>query len=91
MDYDVVIANGVLVGAEGETRADVAIRGETIAAVGPGLAASSRRRRRDHRRDGPPRSSRAGSTCTSTSSFPSAARSRATTGTPAPARRPAAA
>jgi len=37
MDYDVVIANGVLVTAEGESRADVAIRGETIAAVGPGL------------------------------------------------------
>ena len=44
MDYDVVITNGVLVGAEGETRADVAIRGETIAAVGPGLAAVEPRR-----------------------------------------------
>ena len=53
MDYDVVIANGIVVGAEGEARADVAIRGETIAAVGPGLAAAGRRRRRDHRRDGP--------------------------------------
>jgi dihydropyrimidinase len=42
MDYDVVIANGNVVGAEGERRADVAIRGETIAAVGPGLAASAR-------------------------------------------------
>ncbi len=42
MDYDVIIANGVLISAEGETRADVAIRGETIAAVGPGLAASGR-------------------------------------------------
>ncbi len=42
MDYDVVITNGVLLSAEGETRADVAIRGEKIAAVGPGLAAESR-------------------------------------------------
>jgi dihydropyrimidinase len=39
MDFDVVIANGVLLGENGETKADVAIRGETIAAVGPGLAA----------------------------------------------------
>ncbi len=38
MDYDVVIANGILLGPEGESRADVAIRGETIAAIGPGLA-----------------------------------------------------
>ncbi len=42
MEYDVVITNGVLLSAEGETRADVAIRGETIAAVGPGLAAGIR-------------------------------------------------
>lgn len=41
MDYDVVIAGGIVVGAEGEMRADVAIRGEQIAAVGPGLAASA--------------------------------------------------
>jgi dihydropyrimidinase len=41
MDYDVVITNGVVVDAEGQTRADVAVRGETIAAVGPGLAAKS--------------------------------------------------
>ena len=54
MDYDVVIANGTLLSAEGETRADVAIRGETIAAVGPGLAAQARCRHRGHRCDGPP-------------------------------------
>lgn len=42
MNYDVVITNGVLVGAEGETRADVAIRGEMIAAIGPGLASTGR-------------------------------------------------
>lgn len=41
MSYDVVIADGLVVSAEGEIRADVAIRGETIAAVGPGLAASA--------------------------------------------------
>jgi dihydropyrimidinase len=41
MDYDLVITNGLLLGAEGETRADIAIRGETIAAVGPGLAAKA--------------------------------------------------
>ncbi len=40
MDYDVIITNGVILGAEGESRGDVAIRGETIAAVGPGLAAA---------------------------------------------------
>src|SRR4029077_15322432 len=42
MDYDVVITNGVLLGSEGETRADVAIRGEQIVAVGPGLATAGR-------------------------------------------------
>src|SRR4051812_17154305 len=36
MDYDVIITNGLILGAEGEQRGDVAIRGETIAAVGPG-------------------------------------------------------
>jgi len=41
MDYDIVIANGTVVSASGEARADVAIRGETIAAVGPGLAATA--------------------------------------------------
>ncbi len=44
MEYDVVIANGTVVTAEGATSADVAIRGETIAAVGPGLAAQAGRR-----------------------------------------------
>jgi dihydropyrimidinase len=39
MDYDVIIANGTLLSADGETRADVAFLGETIAAVGSGLAA----------------------------------------------------
>ena len=38
MDYDIVIANGTLVSAHGESHADVAIRGERIAAVGQGLA-----------------------------------------------------
>jgi len=41
MDYDFVITNGLLLSAEGETRGDVAIRGETIAAVGVGLAATA--------------------------------------------------
>ncbi len=43
MNYDVVITNGIVVSAEGQTRADVAISGERIAAVGPGLAASAPR------------------------------------------------
>src|SRR4051812_35619134 len=38
MDYDVIIASGMILGADGERAGDVAIRGETIAAVGPGLA-----------------------------------------------------
>ncbi len=38
MDYDIVIANGTVVSADGESQADVAIRGEKIAAVGAGLA-----------------------------------------------------
>ncbi len=37
MEYDIVIANGTVVSSDGESRADVAIRGEKIAAVGPGL------------------------------------------------------
>ena len=49
MDYDIVIANGTVVTAYGETRADVAIRGETIAAVGPGLGRGCRHRDRDPR------------------------------------------
>ena len=35
MDFDVIIANGLILSEEGETRADVGIRGETIASVGP--------------------------------------------------------
>ncbi len=43
MDYDLIITNGILLGDEGETQGyDVAIRGETIAAVGPGLADTAR-------------------------------------------------
>jgi dihydropyrimidinase len=42
MDHDILIANGLVISADGERKADVAIHGETIAAVGPGLAAASR-------------------------------------------------
>lgn len=38
MAYDLIIANGTVVSAEGPQTADVAVRGERIAAVGPGLA-----------------------------------------------------
>src|SRR5215468_8136229 len=38
MRYDTVIVNGLVVSGERETRADVAISGGTIAAVGPDLA-----------------------------------------------------
>src|SRR5438067_9259128 len=38
MAYDTIIANGTVVSAEGQEQADVAIRGEQIAAVGKGLA-----------------------------------------------------
>jgi dihydropyrimidinase len=41
MDYDVIITNGMILGAEGGRGGDVAIRGETIAAIGPGLAAEA--------------------------------------------------
>lgn len=41
MSADIVIANGVVVSADGEVPADVLIQGETIAAVGPGLAATA--------------------------------------------------
>ena len=41
MDYDVIITNGVIVGEGGEQTGDIAIRGETIAALGPGLAGSA--------------------------------------------------
>jgi dihydropyrimidinase len=36
-DHDLVIRGGLLVGAEGEVRADVAVQGERIASVGVGL------------------------------------------------------
>jgi dihydropyrimidinase len=36
--YDLIIANGTVVSTEGTQKADVAVRGERIAAVGPGLA-----------------------------------------------------
>jgi dihydropyrimidinase len=38
MAYDLIIANGTIVSATGQEKADVAIRGERIAAVGKGLA-----------------------------------------------------
>ena len=38
MNYDLVIANARVVGPAGTTTTDVAVTGETIAAVGPGLA-----------------------------------------------------
>jgi dihydropyrimidinase len=38
MAYDSIIANGTLVSADGQEQADVAIRGEKIAAIGKGLA-----------------------------------------------------
>jgi dihydropyrimidinase len=39
MNYDLVIANATVIGPDGPRAADVAVQGETIAAVGPGLAA----------------------------------------------------
>jgi dihydropyrimidinase len=38
MAYDTIIANGTVVSADGQEKADVAIKGEKIAAVGKGLA-----------------------------------------------------
>src|SRR5438093_6945108 len=38
MAYDTIIANGTVISAEGQEQADIAIRGEKIAAVGKGLA-----------------------------------------------------
>lgn len=38
MSYDTIIANGTVLSAEGTEKADVAIQGERIAAVGKGLA-----------------------------------------------------
>lgn len=43
MAYDLVIAGGTVVSPAGLERADVAVRGERIAAVGPNLAADSDR------------------------------------------------
>ncbi len=40
MAYDLIIANGTVVSPEGTTKADVAVRGEQIVAVAPGLAAT---------------------------------------------------
>jgi dihydropyrimidinase len=41
MQYDIIIANGTVISAEGQEQADVAIRGEKVAAVGKGLARSA--------------------------------------------------
>jgi dihydropyrimidinase len=41
MPYDTIIANGTVVSADGQEQADVALRGEKIAAVGKGLARSA--------------------------------------------------
>lgn len=38
MAYDLIIANGTVVSADGQQQADLAVRGERIAAVGKGLA-----------------------------------------------------
>ena len=38
MAYDLIIANGTIISATGQEVADVAIRGERIAAIGKGLA-----------------------------------------------------
>src|SRR5207253_9808275 len=37
--YDLIIANGTVVSADGTQKADVAVTGERVAAVSPGLAA----------------------------------------------------
>ena len=42
MAYDLIIANGTVVGASGTQRADVAVRGERIAAVGTDLGDAKR-------------------------------------------------
>lgn len=42
MAYDTIIANGTVLSAEGQQQADVAIQGERIAAVSPGLAKDAR-------------------------------------------------
>src|SRR4051812_12985899 len=38
MAYDLIIANGTVVTADGQEHADIAIRGEKVATVGKGLA-----------------------------------------------------
>jgi dihydropyrimidinase len=40
MEYDVIISNGTVVGADAEIRADIAIKGEKIAAIGAGLVSA---------------------------------------------------
>jgi dihydropyrimidinase len=42
MGYDLVISNATVIGPDGSSVADVAINGETITAVGPGLAKDGR-------------------------------------------------
>jgi dihydropyrimidinase len=41
MTYDTILANGTVISAEAQEQADVAVRGEKIAAVGKGLARSA--------------------------------------------------
>ena len=41
MAYDLIIANGTVLHAHGHEKADIAIRGEQIVAVAPGLAQSA--------------------------------------------------
>jgi dihydropyrimidinase len=43
MPYDLVVANGTVVSPEGTSKADVAVRGERIAGVGPNLAGDAER------------------------------------------------
>ena len=89
MDYDVVIANGVLVGRRGREAGGRRDPRRDDRGGRPGLAASSRAAEVV---DAQGRSSSpAALTSMSTSSSPSAGRSPATTGTPARARRLAAA
>ena len=38
MPYDLIIANGTVVHADREEKADLAVKGERIAAIAPGLA-----------------------------------------------------
>src|SRR5262245_10862231 len=41
MAYDTIIANGTVLGPDGQQQADVALQGECVAAVAPGLAKSA--------------------------------------------------